>query len=260
MTLGPEQFYSSFDDLYDLMIDWPKRLSVEIPALREFLDSRGARRVLDTACGTGRHVVALVGLGYQCVGADLNWDLLQRAKALAAELEECRRPAFIPWDISAPIPPLLDQTAPFDAILCLGNSFPHLTEDEDVSCALKNFHEILATGGSALIQMKNLARRKQEGETKLSSLERKTPDGQSVWFDRYYAFPEAREDIAEFHLDIRGPREMKQTTHLKIWNPEELETLARKAKFSGCDFFADLKTQKPYDRNSSEDMVVLLLK
>jgi SAM-dependent methyltransferase len=49
---------SVFEDrpeLYDALVDWSKRLAREEPFFRAVFEQVAARRVLDAACGTGRH-------------------------------------------------------------------------------------------------------------------------------------------------------------------------------------------------------------
>ncbi|MHA2191397.1 MAG: hypothetical protein ACXAAP_14310 [Candidatus Thorarchaeota archaeon] len=59
---------STFDELaivYDNSIDWDSRLKRELPFLLESLPTTGQRRVLDMACGSGRHSVALSSEGWK---------------------------------------------------------------------------------------------------------------------------------------------------------------------------------------------------
>ena len=62
--------YDSFSSDYDRFVNWPSRLEAELPFIQAQLDAAGARRVLDAACGTGRHAIALAERGYATAGAD----------------------------------------------------------------------------------------------------------------------------------------------------------------------------------------------
>ena len=46
--------------------------------------SRRVRRVLDVACGGGRHIVGLTLKGYQCTGQDYTPERFEMAKSRAA--------------------------------------------------------------------------------------------------------------------------------------------------------------------------------
>jgi ubiquinone/menaquinone biosynthesis C-methylase UbiE len=105
MDRTAKAFYSSWAGLYDLMIDWPKRLSGEIPLLEKWLRQREARKVLDTACGSGRHALALAERGFELTGTDLNEGFLRLARKGARDLPRDQRPLFLKWDFSTPMSP-----------------------------------------------------------------------------------------------------------------------------------------------------------
>ncbi|MFD4973036.1 class I SAM-dependent methyltransferase [Streptomyces sp. NPDC058424] len=77
-------------------------------------------RVLDAGCGTGRVMIRLAELGYDCVGVDLDASMLAVARKQAPEL---------PWfqaDLAAFEPDLLGIEADFDLVVAAGNIFPLL--------------------------------------------------------------------------------------------------------------------------------------
>ena len=79
-----------YDDLssdYDRFVNWPQRLAYEIPLLAAVLPETphgGKARVLDTACGTGQHAIALAKMGHETVGADLSTEMIAIAKRNAS--------------------------------------------------------------------------------------------------------------------------------------------------------------------------------
>ncbi|MGP3776230.1 class I SAM-dependent methyltransferase [Streptomyces sp. SDT5-1] len=82
--------------------------------------SEGAR-VLDAGCGTGRVMIRLAELGYDCVGIDLDASMLDVARERAPEL---------PWyrtDLADFDPAALGITADFDLVVAAGNVMPLLT-------------------------------------------------------------------------------------------------------------------------------------
>jgi len=64
--------YDDFSSDYDRFIDWSARLATELAFIERELQTVGVRRVLDAACGTGVHAIALAQQGYVVVGADLS--------------------------------------------------------------------------------------------------------------------------------------------------------------------------------------------
>jgi glycine/sarcosine N-methyltransferase/sarcosine/dimethylglycine N-methyltransferase len=98
-------------------------------------------RVLDAACGTGLDLVALERNGHRVVGADASPAMLREAAARTdAEL------VLSTWeDLPGRV------TGPFDAVLCVGNSLPHLATAEERRTALAAFAGLLAPDGFLVV-------------------------------------------------------------------------------------------------------------
>jgi len=76
--------YDDFSADYDRFVDWPARLAAELPFIERLVPQAGSPRyVLDAACGTGMHAVALARQGYQVAGADISPEMIARARANA---------------------------------------------------------------------------------------------------------------------------------------------------------------------------------
>ena len=151
-----------YDDLssdYDRFVTWGARLPAELPFIKKLLNNIGARRVLDAACGTGQHTIALAQHGYTVVGTDASQGMIERARAHAeaADLEiRFRRAGF-----GSIYPSIGDG---FDAVLCLGNSLPHLLTPFELDNALTDFATCLRPGGLLLIQNRNFDKILEERE------------------------------------------------------------------------------------------------
>lgn len=77
-------------------------------------------RVLDAGCGTGRVMIRLAELGYDCVGVDLDPSMLAVARREAPKL---------PWiqaDLAVFDPAAFTMAAGFDLVVAAGNVFPLL--------------------------------------------------------------------------------------------------------------------------------------
>ena len=81
---GASDFYDALAPLFDVMTDWDARLAGEGPFLRAVLEQAGARRVLDAACGSGGHTLALASWGYQALGIDVSERMIALARSKAA--------------------------------------------------------------------------------------------------------------------------------------------------------------------------------
>ena len=69
--------YDTFSSDYDRFVNWNARLAAELPWIEQQLQtvrrrSQAPARVLDAACGTGMHPIALAQRGFAAAGADLS--------------------------------------------------------------------------------------------------------------------------------------------------------------------------------------------
>jgi len=240
-----QEFYRGWVDLYDRMIDWPKRLAAEGPLLTGQLNSADARRVLDVACGTGRHLAWLADAGFDVAGADVSAEMLQRARD---HLGPSRDVPLFNWSMADAVPDDLASAEPFDAILCLGNSLPHLLEDSAVSAALGNFRRLLRPGGLLLLGLKALAVMQARREHSLAPVKRATDDGELL-FARFYDFAADGEAAADFHLVIIGPQASGSpagrilhhaANRLRAWWPGPLGAAVLAAGFERVQVARDL--------------------
>jgi SAM-dependent methyltransferase len=124
--------------LWSRTYDAPLRLfPVEEPAVRGLLADLPPGRVLDAACGTGRHSVWLAEQGHEVIGVDASPDMLAKAKA---KLPQAR---FETGDLTAlPLP-----DAAVDAALC-ALALVHLP---DLPPAFAEFARVLRSGGRLVV-------------------------------------------------------------------------------------------------------------
>ncbi|WP_089104026.1 class I SAM-dependent methyltransferase [Streptomyces hyaluromycini] len=97
-------------------------------------------RVLDAGCGTGRVMIRLAELGYDCVGVDLDASMLAVAQQRAPEL---------PWfqvDLAEFESDLLGIAADFDLVVAAGNVFPLLTAGTEAT-VVERLAAVLRPGG-----------------------------------------------------------------------------------------------------------------
>ena len=101
--------------------------------------TRPVRRVLDVACGGGRHVVGLAQRGYECVGQDLTPDRVNVAKARSKRVGVSVR--LYQGDATR-----VQHDSEFDAVLSLYILFL-LASDEDVQKCVRQARRALRRGG-----------------------------------------------------------------------------------------------------------------
>jgi len=252
--------YDSLSEDYDRFVNWQGRLSIEMPFIVSHLQrlaSPGALapRVLDAACGTGMHAIALAQRGFQAAGADLSAPMIERAhRNAAAAALNVRFEAAGFGRLSTVFGP-----ASFDAVLCLGNSLPHVLTPEDLSAALRDFAACLRPGGVLLIQSRNF-------DAVLASAQRwmepqSYREGANEWlFLRFYDFEPA--GIIAFNLltlkrTQDGPwTQQVMTTRLRPIIQADLLLALVRAGFPETQSFGDM-TGQPFNPTSSGNLVTI---
>jgi SAM-dependent methyltransferase len=145
--------YDTFSNDYDRFVNWDNRLAGELPFIEHLLAevaAGGPARLLDAACGTGKHAIALAQRGHTCAGADLSAPMIARARVNAAAAGVAIPFAAVGFGGLAGA-----FAGAFDAVLCLGNSLPHLLTPAALADALTDFAACLRPGGLLLIQNRN---------------------------------------------------------------------------------------------------------
>jgi len=153
---------STFDqlaDIYEAMIDWPKRLAAEEPFYRRWFQQAEVKRVVDVACGTGHHAAMFHQWGLDVEASDLSPAMIERARASYGE------PPGLHWAVRGfdePIP----AAGSWDAVVCVGNSLALAPDLATVQAAIARMMEALRPGGVLLVHVLNLWR---------------LPDGPCLW-------------------------------------------------------------------------------
>jgi len=144
------EYVQSFAEKWDDLIDWEARAKGEGDFFIDVLRSRGKQTVLDVACGTGFHSVRLIKEGFDVTSADGNAAMLARA------FENGKREGIILKTVQADWRWLnRDIQGKYDAIICLGNSFTRIHDEQDRRRALAEFYAALKFDGILIIDQRN---------------------------------------------------------------------------------------------------------
>ncbi|HZU87442.1 MAG TPA: methyltransferase domain-containing protein [Anaerolineaceae bacterium] len=248
---------------YDRFVNWPNRLAFEMPFLLKQLGSikkpEGTPlRVLDAACGTGQHVLALAKEGMQAAGADLSLEMIRvaRENASAAGADLCFEAVGF-----GSLAQMFGE-GNFDALLCLGNSLPHLLTQTELASALNDFHACLAPGGLLLIQNRNfdsvLAKHERWMDPQAHN------EGEHQWvFQRFYDFePDGLIRFNIVTLYREGSEEWRArltSTHLFPQTHADLAAALTHAGFTNPRFFGSLGGGD-FDTEKSGNLVITAIK
>ena len=147
MNKKTEWFASWFDTSYYHIL-YKHRDDTEaqefIKNIVQFLAIKKEEKLLDLACGKGRHSIFLNKLGYNVVGADLSKNSINIAKKF-----ENKRLYFLEHDMRNPL------QHKYDVILNLFTSFGFFEDDNEDIKILKNIKNGLKTDGIAIIDFMN---------------------------------------------------------------------------------------------------------
>jgi len=246
--------YDEFASDYDRFVDWPGRLAVEIPFLEQQLESISARQVLDTACGTGMHAIALGSRGYRVTGADASSGMVSvgRANAERAEVPV----AFVDAAFGGHAE-VVDGG--FDAVLCLGNSLPHALTVAELDAALADFRACLRPGGIAIIQSRNFDSVLDQGNRWMGPQGHDEDDVERV-FVRFYDFePDGLFTFNVLTLQRSPNGEWNQrVSAARLWPQRraDIEAGLERAGFEHWTWFGDLQGN-PYEPQRSPNLVVV---
>jgi ubiquinone/menaquinone biosynthesis C-methylase UbiE len=142
-----EEAFDRIAERYERYVPWKSRLAREIPFLEKTFRSAGVQRLLDCACGPGRHAVALAKSGFEVVGLDASPEMLERGRQHA--LDETVDVDFVHGRFES-FPERFRGS--FEGAICLGNSFSAAEDLESVARAVKELRAALKPGGMAITQ------------------------------------------------------------------------------------------------------------
>jgi glycine/sarcosine N-methyltransferase len=271
-------FYDALAPMFDVMTDWRARLAAEGPFLRTVLEDARVARVLDAACGSGGHALALASWGYDVAGADASPGMI----ALARTKTDALRPAvrFLVSDLAG-LPANLRATpsseahsssserqqkdeAQFDAVLCLGNSLPHLLDQDELVAAMQGMAGVLKPGGVFVTQNLNYDLRWRT-QPRFFAAQGGRLDGQDVLVWRFADYDRSTGRIA-FHIALfrKGESDWNVHVHTTPQRPlfqSDLRDALFRAGYGEAHAYGRMSVPfEPFDADQSGDLVVVARK
>jgi glycine/sarcosine N-methyltransferase len=147
----------------------------------------------------------------------------------------------------------------FDAVLCLGNSLPHLLTTEAVAGALADFAAVLRPGGLLLIQNRNFDRVLAERRRFMDPQSHSSEAGEWL-FVRFYDFKESSITFNMLRLRRRGERWTQdvESTDLQPIRRDDLAQALAAAGFSRVSYFGGYDGSA-FDPARSGDLIAVAL-
>ena len=180
-------------------------------------------RVLDVACGFGRHAGSLTERGCRVVGIDASPQQIAQARQLYPQTR------FVVADMRQPPP------GPYDVVLNLWTSFGLLPTRADDLAALTAWRKVLAPGGILIMDLTTRERAEHLNRKgrELTSTKRVTHEGVTT---------EARYDWAEGISYVRYSRDgWSRPSRTRLYSRPELELALREAGFAAVSLWGDFQ-------------------
>ena len=146
----PQDWYETAFTGMSADMAWTERTESEIKRALTMLRPQGGERILDLACGTGRHSLELVRQGFSVVGVEIGEELVEIARKDAAE--QGLEAEFVQGDLRE-----LDYEGEFDIVLNLNDgAVGYFETDEENHKTFEVISRALKPGGRNLIQVPNV--------------------------------------------------------------------------------------------------------
>ncbi|MFW9965634.1 MAG: class I SAM-dependent methyltransferase [Candidatus Thorarchaeota archaeon] len=246
----------SFDELalaYDNSIDWESRLNRELPFLQMYMNEFKADRVLDMACGSGRHAVALGSLGFHVVGFDHSEGMIDAARKHAKNAG-----VMVEFHISDMQGFSFKVDGPFDVVLCLGNSLALLPSFEALQDVIEAVYEVLSPSGSFIFQVLNFEEILISGFRFFPIKGGKTSVGEDVVFSRFYEHSDRSWSTLVATSFVKKGRDWEtaiSTQRALHTNLNALKNILTKTGFENLEFFSDYHKNE-FEPKKSRNLVV----
>jgi len=242
-------FYEEFAEKYDKLVPLEGRLKRESGFFQKLFSENKVRTVLDCACGTGHHVIMLSRMGYKVKGSDLSSAMLRKAETnsktygIEAELK-----------ISDFGHLTHNFNEEFDAIICVGNSLPHLLSDRDLTRALREMRALLSNDGILILEQRNYDRLVK---TRKRFIPMALTEDEFFFYVLDYSPKKIVFKVVNLETKARSFK-----VYSVEYNPlrkDYLMRLLRKVGFRATNLYGDYQFNK-YDKDKSNDLIAVCRK
>lgn len=224
-------FYKNIAKVYDYIFP-PNEIQLEFIESVKKIDKN--EFILDVGCATGNLTQLLLKRTVNCVGVDLDRDLLYIAKNKGIKVEEID---MLGIDRAF-------EESKFDRIVSFGNTLVHLNSITEVKEYFEKVYKLLKNDGLFIVQIINYDRIIEKEIKNLPTI-----DNQYINFIRNY---EVVNDKVQFKTSLTLKKEnevIENCIELLALRKKTIEDELRNLKFSDVKFYGDFKGNS-LDENS----------
>lgn len=246
--------FSEYAGFYDILYrdkDYPGESSFVDALIRRHRPGPGPLRLLDLACGTGRHAIELAGKGYEIEGSDIASAMVDKARESAAGRGLNLRFHNHSFQTSDRI------GGRFDVVISMFSAVGYLLTYEDFALTLSNVRGLMAPGsvfifdywnGNAVLRDYSPVKflRKKSGQDEILRISETRIDPVAQWADVKFT-------CMGFSGDIRK-QEFEETHRVRFFFFREMEALLAASGFrilATCPFMHPDKPVQSHDWNIS---------
>jgi SAM-dependent methyltransferase len=187
-------------------------------------------RLLDLACGPGRHAIAFAKAGFEVTGVDRSRFLLSKAAGTQAKVE------WVNEDMRS-----FAREGEFDLAICMLSSFGYFEEDADNRRVLENAYRSLRSHGCLVLDV--------VGKEVLARIFQPTAADTVPGVGTYFSERRWVDAFTKLENDWTIVSEAKEAKRYRmrhwVYSARELELMLRDAGFTGVRFCGSLSGE-PY--------------
>jgi SAM-dependent methyltransferase len=213
MAKTPKRWYEDFFGPDYLVRYIHPETPAQVEAIEKLLHLRKGARILDVACGAGRHTIGLAKRGYRVTGFDLSRPLLAEARKAARRAGV--KATFVEGDMRR-----LRFTNAFDAAISMFTSFGYFDRADEDRDVLRGIARALKSRGKFLMELFNR-------DSLVASLPNQSwqarGDGTVVLEDASFDLLRGRFETRQVVIDGKGTREF--TASVRAYTLAELKEM-----------------------------------
>jgi len=213
MAKVPKRWYEDFFGSDYLIRYVHPETPAQVEAIDKILHLRQGGRILDVACGAGRHTIELSKRGYRVTGFDLSAPLLAEARKAARNAGV--KPTFVRGDMRR-----LPYRNAFDAAISMFTSFGYFDRPAEDSQVLRGIARALRPRGKFLMELFN----RDSLVARLPSQSWQARDDSTVVLeDASFDLLRGRFETRQIIIDKKGTREF--TASVRAYTLAELKEM-----------------------------------